>query len=70
MIRACDTCAAPATWLAFAAYDTDPTAVHPQVARYPAAQIRACDWHLAEALTKDSPTSYSTRCWVIKPANP
>lgn len=66
-IRACDACPAPATWLVFAAYDTDPDSVHPRVARYPAAQIRACDEHLAGQLTADAPTVFSTRCWVIKP---
>lgn len=67
-LRSCDACTAPATWLVFAAYDAEPETTHPLVARYPAAQIRACDEHLASQLTADAPTEFSTRCWVIKPA--
>jgi hypothetical protein len=72
----CDTCGGPATWLAFAAYETDtpedgplhPLAarVHPLVARYPNPMVRACSGHLVGRLWDDTAAPGSAREWVVR----
>ncbi len=67
-MTACDRCGEPATWLAFAAYDTGNPAgddIHPRLARYPAPLVRACTDHLAALVLADAATDLSTGQWVL-----
>ena len=63
----CDRCPEPAWWLAFAAYPIASAGPHPTLARYPAAMVRACDRHLAEALAADYSLDNSTGAWLVTP---
>lgn len=66
--QTCDTCGNPATWLAYAAYDTvDSTAVHPLVARYPEPMARACSGHLVTRLWDDAVAGGATGAWLVRP---
>lgn len=66
----CDTCGGPASWLAWAAYETDTTAedgpVHPLVARYPNPMVRACSGHLVGRLWDDMAAPGSATQWVVR----
>lgn len=63
----CDLCDVEAAWLAFAAYDIEPTAAHLRVARYPAPMIRACAEHFTVMLADDADAPGSTGQWIVKP---
>ena len=66
----CDECDNTATFLVFAAYPTDSTKVHPELARYPGAQARVCARHLAFVLDRDYRLPGSTQGWFVRRHEP
>lgn len=71
MTPTCEMCGAPIRWTVTAAYEADPSAVHPTFATYPMPMFRVCDVHLAAALHADAsrPTAAtpSTNTWLVRP---
>ncbi len=61
-----DGCEDQAIFRAYASYNADHGEnAHPLHARYPAAMIRACGWHIGRLMLHDADGPNSTRQWLI-----
>lgn len=64
----CDFCTLKDRWLVYAAYQLDANGLHQKFARYPAPMAKTCDDHLTQFLMKDVLLEFSTKSWVVMPA--
>lgn len=65
-IDSCDACDEPIAFMVYAAYDVDPSNLHPLMARYPGAMFRACHGCLAGLMRADSRAVGTSGQYVVK----